>query len=259
VTCDAVPNAEVDAINARVHAHLVQSGAVEAGSVRQIRQRGRSLAVGVGTVLRVVDPTGPRTPAADRLHRSQRATVEATAGARMRLRMDDGTTRALTPAAVLKHFSYGYAGTVHKVQGQTSAVHVSALSPVKDAASMYVSASRARLGVHFVADATEFLTDAELLNTRTWGKGQFDDAVIDRIETTLQGRPERLDSAAASMLPRQPTQPAQPWQPTHSRQPRQQQPTHSRQPRQQQPEHRPYDYGSAGYSPTPRPGMGMSW
>ena len=230
VTCDAITNAEVDAINARVHEHLVGTGAVESASVRAFRQRGRSLAVGVGTVLRVVEPTGPRTPAAQRLHRSQRATVEATVGTKVQLRLDDGTARAVTPAALLKHFSYGYAGTVHKVQGQTSAIHVSALSPMKDAASMYVSASRARLGVYFVADATEFLTDAELQQTRAWGRAQFDDAVIDRIEYDFLGRTETVDSAAASMQPKVPA-----------------------------PAYSPHAYGAAGYSAPRSQGMGMSW
>lgn len=120
----------------------------------------------------------------------------------MHVELDDGSTRSVTPAALLKHFTYGYAGTVHKVQGQTSAVHVSAMAPVKDAASMYVSASRARDGVYFVADATEFLSDDELIRTRTWDKPEFDDAVIDRIEATLLGRTETVDSASASMRPR---------------------------------------------------------
>ena len=230
VTCDAVTNAEVDAINARVHEHLVGTGAVEAGTVREFRQRGRSLAVGVGTVLRVVEPTGPRKPAAERLHRSQRATVEATAGAKVHLRLDDGTTRALTPASLLKHFSYGYAGTVHKVQGQTSAVHVSALSPMKDAASMYVSASRARLGVYFVADAAEFLSDAELHQTRHWCKDQFDEAVIDRIESDFIGQTETTDSAAASMRPKAPA-----------------------------PAYSPHAHGAAVYAAPRTEGMGMSW
>lgn len=202
VTCDAVTSAEVDAINARVHSQLVATGDIDPDSVREIRGRGQSLAVGIGTVLRVNQPTGPRTPPAERLLRSQRASVTATAGSRMQLQLDDGTTRSIMPAALLKNFTYGYAGTVHKVQGQTSAVHVRAMSPVKDAASMYVSASRAREGVYFVADATEFLADAELRHTRTWSKPQFDDAVIDRIETTLLGRSETVDSAAASMRPR---------------------------------------------------------
>ena len=229
VTCDAVTNTEVDAINTRVHRHLVATEAIDPGTVREIRRRGQSLTVGVGTVLRVSEPTGRRTPVAERLHRSQRATVTATAGSRLRLEMDDGTTRTITPAALLKHLTYGYAGTVHKVQGQTSAVHISALSPVKDAASMYVSASRARQGVFFVADATEFLTDEEIQHTRSWDKAQFDDAVIDRIESTLLGRTESLDSAAASMLPRVAA-------PAYG-----------------------YGYGTSGY-PTPgSPGMGMSW
>jgi len=191
-----------------MHHQLIATGAIDVDTVREIRRRGQALAVGVGTVLRVSEPTGARTPMAERLHRSQRATVTATAGSRLHLLLDDGTARAVTPAALLKHFTYGYAGTVHKVQGQTSAVHVSAMSPVKDAASLYVSASRARLGVFFVADATEFLSDAEVHHTRTWGKAQFDDAVIDRIEATLLGRTESVDSAAASMLPKPAPTPA---------------------------------------------------
>jgi len=203
VTCDAVTNVEVDAINDRVHRQLIATGAIVPDTVREVRGRGQSLTVGIGTVLRVSDPTGPRTPASERLLRSQRATVTTTAGSRMQLQMDDGTTRSVTPAALLKHFTYGYAGTVHKVQGQTSAVHVSAMSPVKDAASMYVSASRAREGVYFVADATEFLSPDELMYTRKWSGPEFDDAVIDRIEHTLLGRVESVDSAAASMRPRE--------------------------------------------------------
>jgi ATP-dependent exoDNAse (exonuclease V) alpha subunit len=230
VTCDAVTNAEVDAINTRVHRQLVATGAIDPDSVREVRRRGQSLAVGIGSVLRVSEPTGPRTPAAERLLRSQRATVTATAGSRMQLQLDDGTTRSIATAALLKHFTYGYAGTVHKVQGQTSAVHVSALSPVKDAASMYVSASRAREGVYFVADAAEFLSDEELLHTRKWSKSQFDDAVIDRIESTLLGRIETVDSAAASMLPRAAA-----------------------------PAYSPHGYGSRGFASPQSPGMGMSW
>jgi len=231
VTCDAVTNAEVDAINSHMHHQLIATGAIDVDTVREIRRRGQALAVGVGTVLRVSEPTGARTPMAERLHRSQRATVTATAGSRLHLLLDDGTARAVTPAALLKHFTYGYAGTVHKVQGQTSAVHVSAMSPVKDAASLYVSASRARLGVFFVADATEFLSDAEVHHTRTWGKAQFDDAVIDRIEATLLGRTESVDSAAASMLPKPAPTPA----------------------------YSPHAYGPAGYSAPRSQGMGMSW
>lgn len=230
VTCDAVTNVEVDAINLRVHRQLVATGAIDPDSVREIRRRGQSLAVGIGTVLRVNEPTGSRTPAAERLLRSQRATVTATAGSRMQLQLDDGTTRSITPGALLKHFTYGYAGTVHKVQGQTSAVHVSAMSPVKDAASMYVSASRAREGVYFVADATEFLADAELQHTRTWSKPQFDDAVIDRIESTLLGRTETVDSATASMRPRLAA-----------------------------PSYAPNSYGSGGFEVGADMGMGMSW
>jgi conjugative relaxase-like TrwC/TraI family protein len=203
VTCDAVTNAEVDAINARVHRSLVDTGSIDRSTVREFRQRGHSISVGVGTILRVSEPTGGRTPAGERLHRSQRATVTATRGTKVTLELDDGTTRSVTPAVLLKHFTYGYAGTVHKVQGQTSAVHVSALSPTKDAASMYVSASRAREGVYFVADAAEFLSDDELANTREWPSEEFADAVIDRIESVYLGKTETVDSAAASMMPRQ--------------------------------------------------------
>ena len=95
---------------------------------------------------------------------------------------------------------------------------------------MYVSASRARLGVYFVADATEFLADAELGHTRTWGKAQFDDAVIDRIESVFLGRTETIDSAAASMLPKATT-----------------------------PAYSAHAYDPAGYPASRRQAMGMSW
>lgn len=234
VTCDAVTNAEVDAINTRIHRQLVSTGAIDPESVREVRRRGQSLTVGIGTVPRVSAPTGSRTPASERLLRSQRATVTSTAGGRMHLQLDDGATRSVTPAALLKHFTYGYAGTVHKVQGQTSAVHVSAMAPVKDAASMYVSASRARDGVYFVADATEFLSDNELIRTRTWDKSEFDDAVIDRIEAAWLGRTETVDSAAASMRPRV----AEPsYRPSS---------------------HADHGFGTPGFGSGPAPGMGMA-
>ncbi len=45
---------------------------------------------------------------------------------------------------LLAHCDYGYAGTTHKVQGQTSEIHIASLDRNKDAASLYVSATRAR-------------------------------------------------------------------------------------------------------------------
>ncbi len=61
-----------------------------------------------------------------------------------RIRFDDGRERTMTLRMLLAHCDYGYAGTTHKVQGQTSEIHIASLDRSKDAASLYVSATRAR-------------------------------------------------------------------------------------------------------------------
>ena len=81
-----------------------------------------------------------------------------------------------------------------QVQGQTSSVHVASLSPAKDLASMYVSATRGRDRTLFVVDARDYLTDSELVHTQTWKPADLDDEVLDRVKTALAKRIDRIDS-----------------------------------------------------------------
>ncbi len=193
VTCDAVTNAEVDDLNHRIHARLLAAGVLDPDSAVTYRSAHGDRTLAVGTVLRVTTPRSDRDPSR-RLVRGDRATVVEPGRDRIRVRFDDGRERTLTPRAAARHFDYGYAGTVHKLQGQTSSVHIASLAPGKDAASLYVSATRARERTLFIADARDYLTDRELQASRAWDPDQLDDEVYDRVRTELSRRPERLDS-----------------------------------------------------------------
>ena len=193
VTCDATTNAEVDDLNDRIHDQLLAAGVLDPATAVTYRSASGERRLAPGTVLRVRTPRGDRDPAR-RLVRGDRANVLELGRDRVRIRFDDDTERTLTPATVLRHLDYGYAGTTHTVQGVTSEVHIAALRPTKDVASMYVSATRARHRTLFVADARDYLTDSEMHAATGWAPGELDDEVLDRVRTTLTRRPPRIDS-----------------------------------------------------------------
>ena len=120
---------------------------------------------------------------------------------RVGIRFDDGREQALTPRVLLRHLDYGYAATIHKVKGQTSAVHIASLGPTKDVASLYVSASRARERTLFVADARDYLTDQEMRTASQWNPNDLDDEVLDRVHKVLAARVEQIDSPSRALRP----------------------------------------------------------
>jgi conjugative relaxase-like TrwC/TraI family protein len=206
VTCDAVSNVEVADLNARIHARLVAGGHIDPATVIRYRTRGGDRELGAGTVLRV-GTTLKASGRGEALVRGERVRVTEAGRDRIRIAFDDGRTRSLTPRTLFAHMDYGYAGTTHKVQGQTSAVHIATLDRNKDLASLYVSATRGRDRTVFVADARDWLTDADLSASRHWLPGQLDDEVLERVVTHLAGKPERIDSPSQAMVPR--------WEPPH--------------------------------------------
>ena len=107
----------------------------------------------------------------------------------------------MSPRALLDHLDYGYAATTHKAQGQTSAVHIATLQPTKDAASMYVSASRARQVTFFVLDARDYLTERELHQATDWAPQDLVDEVVDRAKTAMARHVHAIDSPGAARRP----------------------------------------------------------
>jgi ATP-dependent exoDNAse (exonuclease V) alpha subunit len=180
VTCDAVTNVEVDELNSRIHARLVSGGQIDPGTVTRYRTHTGDRELGAGTMLRVVAPF-KAAGRGEGLVRGERVIVTEAGRDRVQIVFDDGRTRSLTPRTLFAHLDYGYAGTTHKVQGQTSAVHIATLDRNKDVASLYVSATRGRDRTVFVADARDWLTDVEMSTSLQWPPGQLDDEVLDRV------------------------------------------------------------------------------
>ena len=206
VTCDAVTNVEVDDLNARIHRKLVARGQIDLDTVTRYRTSAGDRELGTGTVLRVVAPL-KGSGRGDGLVRGERVSVITADRDRIQIAFDDGRTRSMTPRTLFAHLDYGYAGTTHKVQGQTSAFHIAAIDRNKDLASLYVSATRGRDRTVFVADARDWLTDAELSKSVLWPAGQLDDEVLERVLSHLAGKPERVDSPSQAMAAR--------WEPPH--------------------------------------------
>ncbi|MBI1352375.1 MAG: AAA family ATPase [Actinomycetales bacterium] len=200
VTCDAVTNAEADELNERIHQLLFDRGTLDPDEAITYRTPTADRVLAPGTVLRVVTPTTGRDEAR-RLVRDQRATVLTVAPDRVCIRLDDGHERTMSPRILLRHLDYGYAATTHKAQGQTSTAHIATVQPGKDAASMYVSASRARQVTFFVLDARDYLTDHELAQAAEWTPQDLTDEVLDRAKTAMTKRSDVIDSPSQARHP----------------------------------------------------------
>ena len=203
VTCDGVTNAEAAELNERIHKLLLDRGTLDDQAAITYRTPTAEKTLAPGTVLRVVTPVTGRDEQR-RLVRDQRATVLTAEPDRVRIRLDDGRERTMSPRVLLRHLDYGYAATTHKAQGQTSAVHIATVQPTKDAASMYVSASRARQVTFFVLDARDYLTDRELQLAADWTPQDLTDEVLDRAKAAMTRRVDPIDSPSEARGPAAP-------------------------------------------------------
>jgi conjugative relaxase-like TrwC/TraI family protein len=203
VTCDAVTNAEAAELNERIHRLLLDRGTLDDRAAITYRTQIAEKTLARGTVLRVVTPVTGRDEQR-RLVRDQRATVLAVEPDRIKIQLDDGRERTMSPRVLLSHLDYGYAATTHKAQGQTSAVHIATVQPTKDAASMYVSASRARQVTFFVLDARDYLNDRELQEAADWSPQDLTDEVLDRAKTAMTRRVDVIDSPSQARGPAAP-------------------------------------------------------
>ena len=107
----------------------------------------------------------------------------------------------MSPRVLLRHLDYGYAATTHKAQGQTSAVHIATVQPTKDAASMYVSASRARQVTFFVLDARDYVNEHELQQAADWTPQDLTDEGLDRAKPAMTRRVDPIDSPSQARQP----------------------------------------------------------
>lgn len=200
VSCDAVTNAEVDELNERIHDRLVDRAVIDPATVRTYRTPSGDMRLGEGTELRFTRPIAMHR-GETKLARGARAVVVEAGRERIRVRTADGTEHSITPRTLLAHAGYGYVGTTHKVQGQTSEVHIASIDPRKDRQSLYVTATRAREHTILVADARDWLNPAEMARAYTWPTSQLDDEVMDRIRTHLEGRAPVVDSPSSHLRP----------------------------------------------------------
>jgi conjugative relaxase-like TrwC/TraI family protein len=203
VTCDAVTNAEAAELNERIHRLLLDRGTLDDQAAITYRTPTADRVLAPGTVLRVVTPVTGRDEQR-RLVRDQRATVLTVEPDRVRIRLDDGRERTMSPRVLLSHLDYGYAATTHKAQGQTSTVHIATVQPSKDAASMYVSASRARQVTFFVLDARDYLSERELQLAADWTPQDLTDEVLDRAKAAMTRRVHAIDSPSQARHPATP-------------------------------------------------------
>ncbi len=96
VTCDAVTNAEAAELNERIHRLLLERGTLDDQAAITYRTPTAEKTLAPGTVLRVVTPVTGRDEQR-RLVRDQRATVLAVEPDRVRIRLDDGRERTMSP------------------------------------------------------------------------------------------------------------------------------------------------------------------
>lgn len=106
VTCDAVTNAEAGELNDRIHRLLLERGTLDDEQAITYRTPTTEKTLAPGTVLRVVSPVTGRDEHRRRV-RDQRATVLSVEPDRVRIRLDDGRARTMSPRVLLRHLDYG--------------------------------------------------------------------------------------------------------------------------------------------------------